>query len=661
MIDTACMDTTTLKRADGALLRRLAANLRPRPRSRPSAWAEKYARLTEQQGATVIGRYRCDYYPWLKEFHDCLFDRPDKRGVIAPKPSQNGLTTAMMNVMGSFLTSESGNVLYVIGTAESTAEISVDRFKPLLEDCPPLAARFDVGSDDDRRSTVIARPYDGGSVFFTTAGSAPGLSNKSATLVVLDEFDQSERAFPREFGSLLAFAEGRQTAILQGAQLWAFSHPTKKDKGIWRAWEHLSDRGRWVFDCPHCDAPVAPDFEQIHFTRTGQDGKPDPYTAVMRCPHCGETISDAQRRAAVWPVAKGGTGRRESDLPGEIAARRPFIGFAIHGLCNPYRDVSEFAAAIAAAQNDADLQTVYNVKGGQTFEAKLGTMGPEQISKAIQEMERIVVPGGAKGVKFVCSGADVQAPRENPTLYTATLAFAATGHVYVTGLEMVSGFAAWQDLLARTVVNVDDGRGGEGVTRLAVTAAGVDDGYLSGEVKDACRVPTYAAETSARVALVPMRFAARPGLNKDVPWVLRSDDKRVNPARPELGPIDMYDLFRHAWVDRVYQLLAAERLHIVCKPPKDFALHMTAQVLVEKRSNQHWEAEQKEMQWDLAKGRRDDWMMAIAYAICVAVMTRGLDRIHLLGEEATAPAAPAKERYWDRERGQRRERGRFWS
>ncbi len=668
-----------LTRADAPMLRRFARTIMPRRRWRPSEWAETNLTITKKEGAGIAGPYRCGHYPWLRTFHDLLYDNPGKRSVVAMKASQKGLTLAAKGICGSYLASESGTLLYLIGRDEDAREIADDRFFPMFKTTPTLRERF-AGEGEEFEEGVRVREYDGGKVYFSTAGSASAVSAKTVPMLCADEFDQCEDAFPKRFGAVLEFMQGRQTAVHVGAQLWIWSHPTTRERGVARVWENESDQGTWVFDCPRCSSPIAPRLEDIRFGETLMAGAVDPHSAWLACPACGGRIEDHERQAAVWEIGTrpGATGRRHVPLPDDVASRREFVGFWVPGLCDPYLSVRHFARLIVSAGDDQGRrQAVWNVHGGQPYSVVNTPLTPESVERLFVLRRRGIrlAPGGTSGVKIVTCGADVQAPKENPTIYAATVGFAVTGDVFVAQLELCRGFAGWHAFLRSAGMRLStkgakdakgDGGNGEEGSRgdegaiVPPSWAGIDDAWPPGEVKSACRARLYSEHAAGpAVRMLPVRFVARPGMNDDTPWVERPEEKCVDPARPELGAIPMYDLYRHFMVDWFIRRWNDGKVHVLCDSPADLTQHLTAQILAPKRVQHQvgWRAGEQELAWDLAKGRRDDWMMAIVYAIAAALTRCRLGRIHLMGNVGPgdgaggggtrpAPMAPMARRTW---------------
>jgi hypothetical protein len=646
------IDAAQAPPAERATAKRLAGLLRPRPRWRPSHFAERFVTLSRRATGGYEGPMRMDYLPPLRDIVDTLYDHPGKRGIVVPKPSQRGLTLSMLALLGCWLASEDGNAMYVIGRERETEATSRDRFEPLTRSAP-LRARF--GHDGDNPSAeslpagVLARGYDGGTVFFGSAGSVAALSTNTVTLLAIDEYDQCEAGFPSAYGAFYEFILGRQTApsIRDRSVLLAWSHPTSPDRGIWRLWHDRSDQGRWVFACPTCGGTTEPGPERLVWP----EGKPS--AAEYRCECCGHAISDAQRARALWAPPErggrdGGTGHFSSPLPPDEAARRPYAGRAIDGLADPGLSAAYFAEMLENARGDTrKLQAVHNIHFGRALAPAgegLSVTAPQLEAiirpQAGQEQRgRVLLPGGPRGARIAAVGADVQAPQESPHIYLVGGAATGDGRIYLTGFAIRRGFAAAQDWVRTHAPGVVHGDPGDQPGTLAapelgvlpVQALGIDDGYESGAVKDACRAPLYHADGSGFIRQIPMRFVSRPGLNNDTPIRLRDEAKRTDPTRPHLGAIDMYDLFRHYWVERTIAMMRSGLIVCLATPPADLLEQLSAQVLARKRTP-HTNWEEAALEWDKAKDRRDDWHMALCYLVAVMAARLNLDRVEQLPE-----------------------------
>lgn len=627
----------------------------PRARVRPSAWAEASVELTTRMGAQRTMRYRCDYQPFLRAFHDALFDRPEKRGVACIKPAQVAITQAMMNVLGSAVGVLDGYVMYLIESNQKVAKMVQQRWDPLVESIAALKRRFAL-RPEDTSSTILRRPFDGGEVHFCGAGSAGAVASFPFRVVVVDEYDLCTAEFPRQFGGIYPFALGRQTAVASGGgwtEAWFFAHPTVARAGIHGLWSYESDQGRWVFDCPHgaCARPVHPTHRNIEFrqyTAFDEWGEKDPESAVLVCPHCGREISERDRCRMVWPEEQGGTGRLWTDLPPAQAKARPLVGFAINGLCNPRRSVKELARLLVSGKRGGkrEMQSTLNIHFGEAFEETEAVVTADTVKRLVMPGQvggaggrrLVTVPGGELGVRFMTCGMDVQyaggvvaeGAKWKPLLfYAVAVAWGANGIGYVTALNKVLGWPALYQWLRTIGAAAADGTENAGEV-FWPEWAGIDSRYENQNVLEHSRDEHGQLISDhgfgGRVRILPVQY--EPSMKPNRPVELMSEAKRRHPTRPELGMIDRYQLHRNTWMDRSMQRLLSRRLIVVAPEgvPADFESHCTANVQRPVKDLHGLDSDAKE--WVKPDEFRDDWLQAITFAEVAAAVKMNLDSIH---------------------------------
>lgn len=609
------------------LWRSISRAVRPRARVRPSGWASRHVVLRAEQSARP-GPFDIYWKPWTRAIHDVHFENPGKRGAVCYKPEQVGWTRAMLNVAGCLCATDPGPVLYIMQNDDKAKEIAADEFDPTIECSAELAGLFERGAED-RRELLSHRPFVGGVVDFAGAGSPNDIISKGRKWIFADEYEAAASIFPRDKGDLFETLLGRQETYKSVGFLWAYCHPRHKGQDISKLYDERSDMRSWVFDCPHCGGAIFPRWSLVRIPRLEADSDVlDPASAVLVCPHAGCVITDAERARAVWepgtPGREGGTGRFQSEMPAEKAAKREFVGLAVHRLCDPHVTVAALAQRWIGCTSEEARLTFYGKALGEPYVKAEAVLSPETVAECVKVTDQIVVPGGERGVRFLVVGSDVQAPRHNPTLYFKAVAYAATGHAYVVMLTRVSGFTAWLDLLTRVSVRLDGG----GV--LPVRLAAIDAAYETGQVLTACRGRIYSTVNGSPIELMPVKYQKH--INEDNPAVLAPDRKRVDPARPELGAFDnYYYLHRHSWVDRAVRRLTEKRLTVLCPTPAGYVEHLCSNVLRPVAKQHGMDRDRSE--WVKPDEFRDDWLQSLAYAEAGAALRLRLDTIHALDRE----------------------------
>lgn len=634
----------------------VAAAIQPRTRVRPSAFAERSI-ILDQSNARP-GPFSCDWKPWTRDLHDLHFDHPEKLGEIGIKPEQIGASRANINRALCNCATDPGPMLYLTTDAIKAQNFAVREFMPSVRACPELDKVFSQSAEDNR-SLIASRPFAGGVIDFVGAGSESGVISTARKFVVLDEYQKSSENFPKSSGDLFGTAFGRTKTFRQAGLggMYVFSHPRYDNEDVMDLWTRISDRRRWCFDCPHCGALVFPCSARVRMTgldeSDGEHADLNPDSAVFVCATNGCVILDAERAHATWPPRLGGTGRFVSELSAEEQAKRPFIGWWVTGLADPAFGVREWAAEFVQKKTVEQRQTFFNKRNGEPDARSEGTLALESIEQCLKPMADIVVPGGPRGVRFLCAGADVQSPRHNPTFVTVGMAFAANGLAYLVWAKVVSGFAAYHALLGEASVKINDGAGNSvagPAGLLGVRMASIDTGYETQQVMHNSRIAVYSAARGGKVEQLPLKYTTQ--TNADNPAILAPESKRTDIARPELGAIDYFYLHRHSWVDRAIRRIQEGRLVILCALPLMFKEHLMSNMLRPKLKLHGLEPDAAE--WWKPKELRDDFLQALAYCEAGAVLKLGLDRIHAADErEARERPAAVNERDGEQRRGKR--------
>jgi len=609
--------------------------LRPRLAPRPSEWVAQHIILDGRQTPRP-GPFDVNFKPWTRACLDAHFEEPHKKGVITIKPSQVGHTFISMGLLLYLAANKGGPGIYFMDTESKALDYSHAFFTRWIRASPTLQETFTAGKDD--RTILGHYEYPGGVLDFAGAGTESDAISRSRRYVFIDEFEMSSRAFPTASGDLFATALQRTEVYQHSGRIDAFGHPRFFNEDIHALYMARSDRREWVFDCPHCAKALAPRWEHVHFSaieesRTGLEApRLDPASAVLRCPHCSREISDAQRARATWPADRGGSGRFESSLDVHEAAAREWIGLAIHRLADPETPLIKLAREWAIVRGNTGAEQTFMNKGlGEPYRAASGLVTFATVAERVKTQDRILLPGGEHGVYYLTAGVDVQAPEDNPVLVTSVEAWAASGQCFTVALEAVRGWAALFEFLRTTGFALANDSGQDSGQRLGISAVGIDCGNWTGRVLDNARTTVVSAASGAIIPIIPVRY--QPHVKSTLPAVLWKAEKRLNKLRPDLGMLEAYDLHRHTWVDRRLRRWMDGRVTVLCRAPADLAAQITANTLVPIKTPY---GHSEELQWELIKDRRDDWMQAGAYAEAAAALKLGLDRLHLL---ASAPAS----------------------
>jgi len=634
----------------------VAAAVAPREQRRPSTWMEENIVLDAKQTSRP-GPVNMDHKPWSRKAADRLYDHPEKKGIIAPKPSQIGFSYLMIFLLLWLMANKPGPILYVTDIQPKAIDYKLSVFAPLVANCPEVRGML-LGDDGKRgRDLVSHAEYSGGAVDFVGAGSEAGVTSQGRQDVFLDEFAAAAENYHEgsKGGDLWVTALGRFPEYKESSGLYCFSHPRFPDEDIDAKFKSLSDQAQWTFLCPHaeCGQVVFPSMACLHFEGTKADGvddeELDPDKAVFRCPCCNRVISDAERARATWPAEKGGTGDFRSPLPDDVAARREYLGCGVNRLADPHVTVREIAGGYVSAKAAGGLQSFFNKTLGEVYRIASVAITVSLIEQRFQRMPNILLPGGPMGAHFLVAGVDVQKGNtpDNPAMVVVTAAYTGSGMQLITDLVKIKGWAAlWLYLREYKVHKVDhEGRQGEA---MGLELCVIDCGNWTSQVLDNSRISNYSVVTGGRVKMLPVRF--RPNIRPPEWAVMPPLQKRTDPIRPHLGALDRYDLHRHTCVDRAMRRWTDGRVRVLCETPGDFANQCSSNVLVPIKNMTTYEDTQEE-EWVKIKDRRDDWLMAQVYNEVGAVLEYKLDEIHfraaaMQGDQAAEVPAMEVRRSW---------------
>lgn len=621
------------------LFRFAADLLRPRQRVLPSAWAEANVRLGAQATAQA-GAFKAGYLPWLHAMLDRVHQRPGCVGEIWMCPAQVAKTTCMIVKLFSEIDTLPGDVLYLLESDDKCREIAAEKISPMLDDAKGGALRrqSEKAKDEGRRGTMLHVVMPQSRLVIASAGSESATTSGSYRVVVIDEFEMSADALMnRKGGDIWTSAKNRIKRWTMRGRISAFGHPRLADQGLALKFDELSDQGCWMFNCPHCDRAVFPRWRSVRYRALRDDGKPDPASAWLACPHCGEEITDAQRKLAVWPKdgqpggRPGGSGRVESLLAPEEAARREFAGLWITALCDPNWSV----AALAKDKLDAEITAErgeqpeaiadwWNKTQGEPMQAVGRSDIPDEAFASCRiDMDSPAIPSD---IEVVTVGVDLGAPIEMPTLYVSAIGWGVNGTHYLLdafNIRGVGNWAAYHHYLAQARWRTLDDR------ILGVAADCVDPNYSPAQAMDQARERVYSAAGSA-VRRMVARFDA--SMKADLALRMAPEAKRYKPGSEHLGQLEYHYAHRHTWVDRLLRTFIDKRLKVALAPgvelPRGWREHMSANVLMPVKDKTGWETGRVEWQ-RVAHNVFDDWMTSATYALIAAVVGGNLDRLHV--------------------------------
>jgi len=273
-------------------------------------WAEHTRRM---EGGR---RYRFAFAPYQKEMMETPFD-PSVQMTVFQLASRLGKTEVCMNIIGHAIDEAPRRILALYPTTSQAEKWSKETLEKELFAPTPSLRWLERGGRRDSSNTILHKLFPGGLINIF-GGNAPGeMRRAKGNLLFADEVDALQSSEKDEGDQLEIFwtrgSEYRDTIRI------AASYPSVEGRSRISQLLQASDYRKWHTPCPHCST------EYVILREHLQYPEGNPKLAVLICPHCGEGITDKQRREMI--------------VNGRWIATRPFngiAGFWGNGMLSPH-------------------------------------------------------------------------------------------------------------------------------------------------------------------------------------------------------------------------------------------------------------------------------------------------------------------------------------
>lgn len=356
-----------------------------------SEWADQN-RILSRRAASEPGQWRTDRTPYLKEVMDVLSVSHPAKEIVFMKGAQIGATETGNNWVGYIIDHVPAPVMIVMPNIETAKRNSNTRIKPLLEECPSLAAKVPSGKSREKGNTTLQKEFPGGILVMTGANSAVGLRSMPVRFMFLDEIDGYPDDIDGE-GDPISLAEAR-TRTFSRRKIYKVSTPTIDGASKIQKEFSNSDQRFFHVPCPDCGK-----FQKLVFQNLKWDGD-DHKTALYYCQHCGVGIEEFNKTKMLEA--------------GEWIPENPdceVVGFHISSLYSPlgwmsWADIAkEF---IQAKGNNEAMKSFVNTILGEVWRER-GDV-PEW-KKLYMRREDYALESVHENVLFITMAVDVQKDR----------------------------------------------------------------------------------------------------------------------------------------------------------------------------------------------------------------------------------------------------------
>lgn len=346
-------------------------------------WAERHMVIPKSAGAAEPGPYRVERTPYARGVMRALSADDPCRLAVVVGASQMLKTQVALNWIGSCIHQAPANILVLLPSLGLAKRASA-RISKAIEAVPELAHRVAKPRSRDSSNTIDTKEFDGGTMYITTAGSAPNLSEISARYLYGDEIDRWESDVGSE-GDPIELALKRLTTFSHSSKAYFTSSPTAEGESRIEALFARSTQRRYFVPCPHCGEMHTLEWENVRWDEALS-------RAWMVCQACGAEVDEGAKEG----MLAGGEWR--ATAPGDGLTE----GFHISALYMPlgwasWLDLARervAAEALFKAGDDGEVKVFENTRLARSYKRKGEKLDHEHLKDRAEGYELLRVPSG---------------------------------------------------------------------------------------------------------------------------------------------------------------------------------------------------------------------------------------------------------------------------
>ena len=531
------------------------------------------------------------------------------REIVLMFSAQVGKTEMLLNIIGFLMHHEACPILNVQPTLEMAEAFSKDRLAPMLRDSHALRDLVADPRSRDSGNTVLHKQFLGGHITLAGANSAASLASRPIRIVLADEVDRypisagtaktGDGRFTGE-GDPLALAEKR-TATFWNRKIVKVSTPTIKDISRIEAAFKESDQRRYFVPCNHCG-----EFQTLSWAQVVWSPAP-PEEAAYYCVHCGARWSESERQRAV--------------RNGQWRASQPFkgvAGFHLNAIYSPWTKLGELAVEFVRAKGHPErIKTFVNTVLGEVWDEAHDAKDPQVLRDRAEDYNLGEAPAGAL---LVTAGVDVQGDR----LECYTWAFGEGEESWCIDFRAFYGDPirplVWDQLLEHLSKPIQHEEGGLSVPRTVAIDSG---GHHTQIVYGFCRRHASRQTELGLQQIIAVKGQSLQG--KPIMGKPTAQDIDMHGQKIARG-VQLWPVGSHAAKQLIYSRLNIDvpgkgYVHTTRAVPEDFWDELIAERLVTKFIRGY-----PTLEWNIAKGKRNEALDCCVYAYAAAVQL-GLPRV----------------------------------
>jgi phage terminase large subunit GpA-like protein len=377
--------------------------LMPPPDLKVSEWAEQTRFLPST--ANIGGRWRNVTTPHLAFIMDAFTDT-NVEEITLMGSAQIGKTSIFENFMGYVIDIMPSGMLYMAPTVDVAKVFSEEKFDPMIENTPALAAKVARRKSRDSKNTKLYKRFYGGFIKFVGANSPHGLRQLSVPYVFSDDIDSILVGKIRE-GDPVLRAEKRTQTFRNKVKKIRASTPTRKKFSRIELFFSQGSMHRYYVTCPDCKQEQILKFDNVVWNKdtdpAGKILREYPETARLQCEQCRRDIYERDRRMMLQ------NGYWKAEHP----ERKRHLSFHINELSSTLSTIEKVVQQRIASGSDPEKMEVFtNTVLGECWQPQeaFSLQTIDLISRAENYLS-IDNPYLPDGVLLITCGVDVQQDR----------------------------------------------------------------------------------------------------------------------------------------------------------------------------------------------------------------------------------------------------------
>ncbi len=346
------------------IARAAATAVLPDPELRLDEWSEQHVVIPK--GSAFSGRYSLKHTPPAQRILQCLSPGHPAGVVVAMIASQMLKTQVFVNAALGWMHSAPANILALEPTDGLAKRLSA-RLSKAIDNCDAVKDKVAAPRSRDKRNTIDAKEFDGGTLYITTAGADANLAEIPARYLFADEVDREGwRAKTGGEGNKLGLALARLTTYEGISKAYIVSSPTILGNSEIHEWFLRGTQEHYHVPCPHCGH--LHELVRANFRWKMADDADRVERAWFICPECGAEIEEHHKADILLNAEQGGQARWVPTAAGDGET----ISVTLPAYCAPLGSITwvrlarELAQALDAKErgDDSLIQVYENTREG---------------------------------------------------------------------------------------------------------------------------------------------------------------------------------------------------------------------------------------------------------------------------------------------------------